>query len=153
MLIKAFFLSLQIFQAARLKSFKKKKIIINHSLNVSISHNIKQLFFYFTAVPQVSVMALKSKKVLNMCCYFCIVSMQFVFPFLVFFVLLFARTFNTEPLLVLGRGREDSNTGPAKKINTQIRCVNAKLFFLNAENMIQHGNKLAEALDLHTSPL
>lgn len=38
--------------------------------------------------------------------------MQFVFPFLVFFVLLFAGTFNTEPLLVLGRSREDPNTGP-----------------------------------------
>lgn len=57
-------------------------------------------------------MALKSKKVRNMCCFFCIVSMRFVFSFLVFFVLLFARTFNTEPLLVLWRGCEDPNTCP-----------------------------------------
>lgn len=97
-------------------------------ISATISNNFS-FFFYFTAVPQVSVMALKSKKVLNMCCYFCIVSMQFVFLFLVFFVLLFAGAFNTEPLLVLGRGREDPNTGPEEKNKTQIRCVNAKLFY------------------------
>ena len=44
--------------------------------------------------------------------------MQFVFPFLVFFVLLFAGTFNTEPLLVLGRGGKDPNTGPEEEQNT-----------------------------------
>ena len=38
--------------------------------------------------------------------------MQFVFPFLVFFVLLLAGTFNTEPLLVLGRGCKDPNARP-----------------------------------------
>lgn len=57
-------------------------------------------------------MALESEKVRNMCCFCCIVSMRFVFSFLVFFVLLFARTFNTEPLLVLRRGRVDPNTCP-----------------------------------------
>lgn len=89
----------------------------NHSLNVSISHNFKQLIFFFILQQchKFSAMASKSKKVLNMCCVFCIVSMQFVFPFLVFFVLLFARTFNTEPLLVLGRGCEDPNTCPEDK--------------------------------------
>lgn len=55
-------------------------------------------------------MALSPKK--SKICAFCIASMQFVFPFLVFFVLLLAGTFNTEPLLVLGRGCKDPNTRP-----------------------------------------
>lgn len=38
--------------------------------------------------------------------------MHFVFPFLVFFVLLLAGTFNTEPLLVLRRRCEDPDTRP-----------------------------------------
>lgn len=46
--------------------------------------------------------------------------MQFVFPFLVFFVLLLAGTFNTEPLLVLRRGREDPDTRPMIPIITVI---------------------------------
>lgn len=58
-----------------------------------------------------------------MCCRVCIVLMQFVFPFLVFFVLLFAGTFNTEPLLVLGRGREDPDAGPGDRNGTRVRCV------------------------------
>lgn len=45
-------------------------------------------------------------------CAFCIVLMWFVFPFLMFFVLLFAGAFDTEPLLVLGRGCKDPDTGP-----------------------------------------
>lgn len=41
--------------------------------------------------------------------------MQFVFPFLVFFVLvLLAVTFNTEPLLVLWRLCYDPNTRPER---------------------------------------
>lgn len=63
--------------------------------------------------------------------------MQFVFPFLVFFVLLFAGTFNTEPLLVLGRGREDPNTGPEDKNNTQSRSVNAKLLYFLTSHAIK----------------
>lgn len=38
--------------------------------------------------------------------------MHFVFPLLVFFVLLLASTLHTEPLLVLGRGRDHPNTWP-----------------------------------------
>lgn len=66
--------------------------------------------------------------------------MQFVFPFLVFFVLLFARTFNTEPLLVLGRSREDPNTGPGDKNKTQIRYVNAKLLYFLPSHAIEIKN-------------
>lgn len=55
-------------------------------------------------------MALSPRK--SQICAFCIVLMQFVFPFLVFFVLLFARAFNAEPLLVLGRGCKDPDTRP-----------------------------------------
>lgn len=46
--------------------------------------------------------------------------MQFVFPFLVFFVLLLAGTFNTKPLLVLRRGCKDPNTRPMIPIITVI---------------------------------
>lgn len=82
-------------------------------------------------------MALESRKVLNMCCVFCIVSMQFVFPFLVFFVLLFARTFNTEPLLVLGRGCEDPNTCPEDKKSKRSSglLVSQRCILLNALEM------------------
>lgn len=69
-------------------------------------------------------MASKSKKVLNMCCFFCIVSMQFVFPFLVFFVFLFAGTLNAEPLLVLGRGCKDLNTGPGDRQEDAVQASN-----------------------------
>lgn len=67
-------------------------------------------FFHFTAVPQVFSDGFKSEKFPM--CAFCIVLMWFVFPFLVFFVLLFAGTFDTEPLLVLGRSCKDPDTGP-----------------------------------------
>ena len=40
--------------------------------------------------------------------------MEFVFSFLVFFVLFLAGTFDTEPLLVLWGGGEDAHTGPGK---------------------------------------
>lgn len=119
---RAFFLSSQTCEALRPKSFFFL-FFKNHSLNFSISHNFKQLVFFFILQQchKFSVMALKSKKVLNMCGVSCIVSMQFVFPFLVFFVLLFAGTFNAEPLLVLGRGCEDPNTCPEDKKRNAVR--------------------------------
>lgn len=59
-----------------------------------------------------------SPKQSKMC--FCIVSMRFVFPFLVFFIFLLAGTFNAEPLLVL-RGRcDDPNTKPVIPVVTAI---------------------------------
>lgn len=45
-------------------------------------------------------------------CACCIVSMQFVFPFLVFFVLLLTGTFNTKPLLIFRRSCMDPDTRP-----------------------------------------
>lgn len=76
-----------------------------------VSATILNIFFLILQqCHKCSVMALSPRK--SQICAFCIVLMQFVFPFLVFFVLLFAGTFNTEPLLVLGRGCKDPNTGP-----------------------------------------
>lgn len=114
-------------------------------MNVSLTISNNGLFvFYFTALPKGSETASKSTDVLNMCCHFCIVSMQFVFPFLVFFVLLFARTFNTEPLLVLGRGREDPNTGPEDKDKTHVRCVNG--FWLTSHTIRIKNDQLETLL-------
>lgn len=77
------------------------------------------LFFFFTAVPKVFQYGLKKQSVQLMkspkCALFCVVSMHFVFPLLVFFVLLLASTLHTEPLLVLGRGRDHPNTWPEER--------------------------------------
>lgn len=63
-------------------------------------------------------MALVQKK--SKICAFCIVSVWFVFLFLVFFVLLLAGTFNAEPLLVF-RGRcVDPNTRPVIPVVTVV---------------------------------
>lgn len=63
-------------------------------------------------MPPVFSDAFKSTRVPEYVLLLCIVSMRFVFLFLVFFVLLFARTFDTEPLLVFGGRCKDSNAQP-----------------------------------------
>lgn len=72
-----------------------------------------KFFFILQQCHKCSVRA-SSPQMSQICACLCIVSVQFVFPFLVFFVLLFARTFNTEPWLVLRRGCKDPNTGPER---------------------------------------
>lgn len=54
--------------------------------------------------------------------------MWFVFPFLVFFVLLLAGTLDTEPLLVLWRGCEDPNTRPEQRREEEIWGLMEKLW-------------------------
>ena len=56
--------------------------------------------------------------------------MQFVFPFLVFFVLLFAGTFNTEPLLVIRRSGKEPNTRPEQKKEKRVQVNEKKHIFL-----------------------
>lgn len=102
-LVKAFFFSLPTYKASWLISFLK-----NHRMLESAT--ILIFFFLLQQCHECSVMALSPRK--SQICAFCIVLMQFVFPFLVFFVLLFAGTFNTEPLLVLWRRCKDPNTRP-----------------------------------------
>lgn len=100
-----FFILLPTHNESWLTSLKK-------SSEVCISHNFSFLYLFFlnfTAVPWVFIDGFSPKKS-KMC--FCIVSMRFVFPFLVFFIFLLAGTFNAEPLLVL-RGRcDDPDTRP-----------------------------------------
>lgn len=101
--LKPFFFSLPTYKASWLISFLK-----NHRMLESAT--ILIFFFLLQQCHECSVMALSPRK--SQICAFCIVLMQFVFPFLVFFVLLFAGTFNTEPLLVLWRRCKDPNTRP-----------------------------------------
>lgn len=75
---------------------------LKKSSEVNISHKFK-LFFLFYSSAMSSVQWWLSVQKESKICAFCIVSMQFVFSFLVFFVLLLTGTFNTEPLLILRR--------------------------------------------------
>lgn len=101
-LVKAFFF------LTNLQSIMADIILKNHRMLESAT--ILIFFFLLQQCHECSVMALSPRK--SQICAFCIVLMQFVFPFLVFFVLLFAGTFNTEPLLVLWRRCKDPNTRP-----------------------------------------
>lgn len=96
-LVKAFILPS--YDASWLTSLKK-------SSEVWISHIF--LLFYSSATSVQWWLQVQK-------CAFCIVSMQFVFPFLVFFVLLLTGTFNTKPLLVLRRGCKDPDTRPEQR--------------------------------------
>lgn len=85
--------------------------ILKKSSDVRISHNFKLfLFVILQQCHECPVMASCPKK--SKISAFCIVSMRFVFPFLMFFVLLPTGTFNTEPLLVLRGFGGDPDTRP-----------------------------------------
>lgn len=104
--LKPFFLTNIQSIAADIFSFFKKK---NHSMLRSAP------FFFFLIYSNATSVQSSPQKFPNMCFFCCIVSMWFVFLFLMFFVLLFAQTFDTEPLLVLRGRRKDPDTQPERR--------------------------------------